>query len=210
MKEEIWKPVVGWEENYQVSSLGKIKNINSKSNFFGRILSPRKHYSYNKKYISLSVLLYCKSVKKESMISRLVAQAFIPNPENKKEVNHIDFNAENNHVSNLEWVTHKENMQHSLKGGRFDFLKINIKKIDEIKRLTINKKTPLEIATIFGCSRESLYSISKLYGFSLYRKLSHENLMCHQCSTIFKRKIRTIKLKHHFCTQRCFGKFYSK
>lgn len=51
-------------------------------------------------------------------IHRAVAMAFIPNPENKPHVNHKDSNPSNNHVSNLEWCTHTENMQHSAKAGR--------------------------------------------------------------------------------------------
>ena len=55
--------------------------------------------------------------RKDRFIHRLVAQAFIPNPENKKVVNHKDSNRKNNHVSNLEWVTHKENNKDTMKKG---------------------------------------------------------------------------------------------
>lgn len=50
---------------------------------------------------------------------QLVAETFIPNPDNKPEINHIDSNRMNNHVSNLEWVTRKENVRHCINAGRF-------------------------------------------------------------------------------------------
>ena len=100
---EIWKDVVGYEGLYEVSNLGNIKNAK------GRILKPlvRKH-GY------LGIQLRGKGGNERGFktfsIHRLVAKAFIPNPENKPEVNHIDENKTNNQANNLEWVTHKENM----------------------------------------------------------------------------------------------------
>ena len=59
-----------------------------------------------------SVSLHWKGKQKRALVHRLVAEAFIPNPENLPEVNHKDMDKSNNHVSNLEWCTHAENCQH--------------------------------------------------------------------------------------------------
>ncbi len=120
----IWKPIEGWEGLYEVSSKGKVKSLKRQVKCRGgslrstmqQILRPRIHHRYN--YRSASVLLHKEDKGKETQISRLVAIAFIPNPENKKEVNHIDNNPLNNRVENLEWMTHKENMDYSKSQGR--------------------------------------------------------------------------------------------
>ena len=103
---EVWKDVKNYEGLYQISNLGNVKRISS-----GKRLKP-----YNRKgYIR--VALSKDDTTKHIDIHRLVAQAFIPNPENKPEVNHKDENKLNNEVSNLEWVTRKENIKHSIKTG---------------------------------------------------------------------------------------------
>jgi hypothetical protein len=101
--EEIWKPINNYP-NYNVSNLGNIKNI--KTNKLLKILCKD---GYN------NISLKHNELKKSFKIHRLVALAFIENPENKSDVNHKDKNKLNNHVSNLEWMTRKENNIHRCK-----------------------------------------------------------------------------------------------
>lgn len=120
---EVWVDIKGYEELYQISNMGRVRrkakmvNVgikNVKKAFKQEmVLKPLK---LTKGY--LGVVLYDKDSKgKTYKIHRLVAQAFIPNPNNLPQVNHIDGNKENNNVNNLEWCNQKENMQHSYKIG---------------------------------------------------------------------------------------------
>jgi len=100
---EVWTEVDNFE-NYEVSNLGKVKNSKT-----GRILKSCISAGY------VIVGLSCNSKIKTIPIHRLVAKAFIPNPENKPHVNHIDKNTLNNNVTNLEWNTPLENTLHKCK-----------------------------------------------------------------------------------------------
>lgn len=102
----IWLPVKDYEGLYEVSNRGEVRGLR-----FNKVLKPRAHYRYN--YKSVSVLLSHHNDPKEKQISRLVAIAFIPNPLNKPHVNHLDNDATNNRLENLEWVTHQENLDYS-------------------------------------------------------------------------------------------------
>lgn len=115
MELEIWLPVVGYEHLYHVSNFGRIKSLTKKSKCRGgfrtvkeKILKPQVDIGGY-----LTVGIYKESICKIKKIHVLVANAFIPNPENKRQVNHKDGSKKNNHVSNLEWNTSSENMNHA-------------------------------------------------------------------------------------------------
>lgn len=113
MNNESWKQVEGFNGRYEVSNTGKIRSINyrrSGSTKELKILVDRYGYPC----VSLPMP---NNKRKHFTIHRLVASAFIPNPEGKPEVNHKDGDKFNNHVSNLEWVTMQENQRHAWENG---------------------------------------------------------------------------------------------
>ena len=111
--EEIWKTIEGFEGLYEVSNLGRVRSLDrvrkagygSTANIKGKILTPQ--YLNDKKYFVVS--LSRNGGGKHYLIHRLVATAFIDNPNNLPEVNHKDENPSNNNVSNLEWCDRKYN-----------------------------------------------------------------------------------------------------
>lgn len=112
--QEIWRDVVGYEGLYKVSNLGNVLSIPRRGTHL-RKEHLLKQYKTKKGYLNVFLVKKCKSFYTGT--HRLVAQAFIPNPKNKQQVNHIDGNKENNCVDNLEWVTNQENMDHSWRIG---------------------------------------------------------------------------------------------
>lgn len=96
--EEVWKPVAGYEGLYEVSNLGNIYSIKLKRNV-----------GYGNKEGYITVSLTKNNERREYLAHRIVAEAFIPNPENKPCVDHVDTNRKNNRVDNLRWCTYAEN-----------------------------------------------------------------------------------------------------
>ena len=119
---EIWKDIKGYEGLYQVSNLGRVKSLERKvlrSDGTSLAISERILKLGKNARGYLSVQLCANGIVKCFRVYRLVAQAFIPNPDNKPQVNHIDGNKQNNRADNLEWATRSENMQHAYKTGLF-------------------------------------------------------------------------------------------
>ncbi len=109
--QEAWKPVAGFETLYEVSNTGHVRSLGNgdkRGSRFG-VLVPSKG-----KYGHCRVQLCRDGTKRKALVHQLVAIAFISEPPPECEVNHIDYDPSNNHVENLQWVTHQENILHSL------------------------------------------------------------------------------------------------
>lgn len=113
--QEIWKAVNGYEGLYEVSNKGRVKTLKKpcilkkRQFFFPEKVMKQHPNKWGYPMVSMSK----DGIAGGFSVHRLVAIAFIDNPENKPQVNHIDGNKLNNYVSNLEWATRKENMRHS-------------------------------------------------------------------------------------------------
>lgn len=112
---EIWRWILGYEGMYQVSNYGRIKSFPRESEIGYKETTIRKPILEKRGY--LRVTLYQNNTGTVFHVHRLVAQTFIPNPDNKLCVNHKDGNKFNNCVDNLEWATVAENNHHALEMG---------------------------------------------------------------------------------------------
>lgn len=160
---EVWKDVKGYEGLYQISNFGNVKS------FIGYDHSKKK-YVKREKILTPSIGEYKKvqlfKNKKRSTyyIHRLVAQSFVPNPNNYRIVNHKDENKYNNYADNLEWCTHQENMnygtkqnKHSNKISKYYVMQYDldgnlIKKWNNLREISLN--TNYKRASISYCCRK--------------------------------------------------------
>lgn len=101
----MWKEITEYGGDYLVSNYGRVKSLKSNKELILKLVTHHKGY--------YKAQLLKNNKKKAFFVHRLVAQAFIPNPENKLQVNHKDGDKKNNHVENLEWTTQSENLKHS-------------------------------------------------------------------------------------------------
>ena len=159
MKEE-WRPVVGFGGNYEVSNYGYVRSIdrhitckNGAVKFLkGRVLSEH----LDKKGYRI-VRPYGGGENTTIKVARLVGMAFISNPQNKPQINHIDGCKTNDKITNLEWCTNKENMYHAIING----LKSTKLTNDEVVEILFlgKTKTHQSIADIYGVSRPCISMI---------------------------------------------------
>lgn len=177
MKNEIWKPVVGYEGYYEVSNYGTIRSLDRQITILkegiapqvfikpGRRLSPGVVSGY------LRVVLKHADFKLNLLVHRLVAIAFIPNPENKPQVNHIDGNKKNNTLQNLEWCTAKENTLHATQIGKRTNVgennnkaKLSVQDILNIRNeFSVGKGKELSLK--YGVSVTHIYRVAKNKGW---------------------------------------------
>lgn len=137
---EIWKDIVGYEGCYQVSNFGRIKSLLS----LGRIIKLQNGAHYKQ------VSLYFNKLQKTWLVHRLVGIMFIPTKSIQLTINHIDENKFNNILTNLEWLTIKQNVQHSIKKWTKPGKHGNSKLLES---------EVLEIRNLYQNSSESIYSL---------------------------------------------------
>lgn len=151
---EVWKDVVGYEGIYQISNYGTLKSLDRLDRkgriTHGKIISTKKN---NRQYIQVHLLKDGK--EKMALLHRLVAQAFIPNPNNYAQVNHKDENKDNNNANNLEWCTNIYNRRYGTGYQR------SVEKHDYKKLAKLNSKRVIQldseenILNIFNSIREA-------------------------------------------------------
>jgi len=134
--EEVWKDIKDYEGQYQVSDMGRVKKTN------GKVLNNviNKHTGY------YQVNLHKNKEKHTKRVHRLVAEAFIPNPDNKSEIDHINTIKTDNSVQNLRWVTHKENQSNPLTRKNISNAKMGGVPWNKGKTYTDEQKNNISIA----------------------------------------------------------------
>lgn len=134
-EQEVWKDVKGYEGVYQISNLGEIKRLSYsiirnngyKQSWKEKKLKPTKDAGG---YLGIRSGTKKNGKSYTLRIHRLVAEAFIPNPNRYNYINHIDGNKQNNRVNNLEWCTHEYNIKKAWEDGLCDGLKKKINQYD--------------------------------------------------------------------------------
>ena len=157
----IWKDVEGFEGLYKVSNEGVLVSL-PRRHARGRVV---KRVRINTGYEMYT--LYKDGKAHNELVHRLSAKHFIPNPDSKPFVNHIDGNKSNNNIENLEWVTRQENVEHAVrtgllntKGENHPLSKLTDQEVLEIRDLYKNKiYNQRELSEIYGVYHQHISSI---------------------------------------------------
>lgn len=150
---EEWKPIIGFEDFYQISNYGRVKTTH-KNNNSKTIKKP----FYSKGYLKIQLCLNKKQTNYS--IHRLVALHFIDNPQNKSDVNHLRGFKDDNVFTQLEWSTHQQNTKHAYEN------KICIRAKGNITNVKLTKQNILDIKSIYFKNGMSDKEISKIFNVS--------------------------------------------
>lgn len=163
--EEEWRPVVGYEDRYEVSEFGKIRNIRRPRK---PLLKQWTKKPYGHKTVNI---IGNNNVRRGRLVHVLVLEAFFGPKQDGQETRHLDGDSSNNHISNLKWGTHIENMADSIRHGTFFFAgnigeenmhsKLMEKDVIEIKRMLNNGKRGKDIAVKYGVTAAAIHLIKK-------------------------------------------------
>lgn len=186
-KSEIWKPVKNYEGIYEISNLGRVKSL-PREKYCGHVnsapqLTKERILKVKKDRLGYSrVKLSKNGISNLKYIHRIIAEAFIDNPKNKGEVNHIDGNKDNNKTSNLEWCSRSENVKHAfelklhktLKGELNNKSKLNKKDVNSIRRIYKESNiTQTELAKKYNVTSANIHSI---VNFKTWKDVENENV----------------------------------
>lgn len=167
MPEEIWKPVVGFEHSHEVSNLGNIRTIQREvpvenstygHTFLRRIPQRPVKTRPDKNGYSIANLAIAKEKTETVKAHRVVAQAFIPNPDNLPQLNHKNGVKDDNRASNLEWCTNLQNRRHAVSAGLHATG-------ERAGRSHLKERDVQEIRYLKKCGIDGV-TISKLYGIN--------------------------------------------
>ncbi len=172
---EIWKPIKNYERYYEISNLGNIRSVDRYVNHYSgskRLMKGKSRCFGNNghDYSFIPLTKYGKS--KNYYVHRLVAEAFVEKKGNRKHVNHLDGNKQNNKSPNLEWVTIQENWDHAKKigltntGEKHGLTKLtNIDAIN-IRKFYLGSVTQKELSKMFFCSEVAIWRIVNNLSFT--------------------------------------------
>jgi DNA-binding transcriptional regulator YiaG len=167
MNTEIWKPAVGLEQFYEASNLGNIRRLRGKRTLSrGHLIGIPNNIGY------LRVCLHVEGGKQiNGSVHRIIAKTFVPNPENKPEVNHKNGVKADNRAKNLEWATRSENETHAYENGMAKAgsghgnSKVTELQVVEIRSLRESGVKLRELSRLFDLSESTLSTICRRQGW---------------------------------------------